>query len=76
MTNSKTKEAKTFLANALLDLNSSDAEWLAVIKDQITMMGRFIEATDKQMYDKILDYLVSNPETIKEMQIKHRMKIR
>jgi len=74
MTNSRNKEAKTFLANALLDLNGSDPEWLAVIRDQITMMGRFIEATDKQMYEKILDHLISSPKIKEEMLIKHRNK--
>ncbi len=66
--------AKTFIANALLDLNSSDAEWLAVIKDQITELGSYIEAEDKQMFAKILDHLISSPERRKDMLIKHRNK--
>jgi len=55
-------------------LNGSDPEWLAVIRDQITELGRYIEAEDKEIYNKILDHLVSDPEIQKNMLIKHRNK--
>jgi len=52
-----------------------EAEYLATIKSQITMMGRFINETDPEMIVRIIDYFESSPSPLRKMKIKQQMRI-
>ena len=73
MTTIKNKKAKTFIVNALLNMPGDDAEYLATIRDQITMLGRFINEIDSEMIARIIDYFESSPSPLRKMQIKQRI---
>jgi len=67
------RKAKVFVVNALLDLPGDDAEWLAEIKTQITMMGRIIQQRDPDMIHKIVDYFESHPTPLRKMRVKQKL---
>jgi len=67
------RRAKVFVVNALLDLPGDDAEWLAEIRTQITMMGRLINQFDPEMITKLVDYFESHATPLRQMKIKQKL---
>ncbi len=67
------RRAKVFVVNALLDLPGDDAEWLAEIRTQITMMGRLINQLDPEMIIKLVDHFESHATPLRKMKIKQKL---
>ncbi len=68
-------KVKVFIVDALLDLPGDEAEWLANIRTQITMMGTLIRQWDPQMIDRIVDYFISLPHEKQKIKIKQTRKL-
>jgi len=67
------RKAKVFVVNALLGLPGNEAEWLAEIRTQITMMGRLIQQIDPQMITKLVDFFESQQTPKRKIQLKQRL---
>jgi len=67
------RKAKVFVVNALLDLPGNEAEYLAEIKTQITMMGKIINQRDPEMIHHLVNYFESSSTPQRKMKVKQKM---
>ena len=54
MPSPKQRRARIFVVSALLGIPSDDAEYLAIVKNQITDIGTMVKEHDPSLFDSMI----------------------
>ncbi len=69
MPSPKQRRARIFVVSALLGIPSDDAEYLAIVKNQITDIGTLVKDHDEELFNSMISFFESSTEKHKREEI-------